>query len=90
MFGDYLNIAITIVVVYLIVKMFLKGVIPGVAGALWSIFMFMVKLILSVLIIPIGLILGLVKMILSPNKKKKEEPVRLFRETIVITRDFIK
>lgn len=88
MFGDYLNIAITIVVVFLIVKMFLKGVIPGVVGSIWVIFMFTVKLILSILVMPIGLIIGLVKMILLPNKKEK--PVRLFRETVVITRDFIK
>lgn len=88
MFGDYLNIAITIVVLYLIVKMVLKGVIPGVVGSIWVIFMFIVKLSLSILIMPIGLILGLVKMILLPNKKEK--PVRLFRETVVITRDFVK
>lgn len=88
MFGDYLNIAITIVVVFLIVKMFLKGVIPGVVGSIWVIFMFTVKLILSILVMSIGLIIGLVKMILLPNKKEK--PVRLFRETVVITRDFIK
>lgn len=80
MFGDLLNLVIFVVVVFLIFKMFVKGVLPGIFDAFCIVF----KIALALVLLPINMILGAIRTITGAGS----EPVGFARETITITDSF--
>lgn len=80
MFGDLLNLVIFVVVIFLVFKMFVRGVIPGVFDALCIIF----KIALAVVLFPLRLCLGFLGTIMGSNG----DPIGLERETITVTKNF--
>lgn len=81
MFGDLLNLVIFVVIIFLIFKMFVKGVLPGIFDALGVVF----KIALVVVMIPLNLIFGAIRTIVGI---RDDEPVGIERETITITDSF--
>ena len=81
MFGDLLNLVIFVVIIFLIFKMFVKGVLPGVFDALAIVF----KIALVVVMIPFNLIFGVIRTITG---MRNDDPVGVERETITITDSF--